>query len=172
VQTIRWMKHRKISDDTQNQGCGPDNSGTGADGIEGGWTRQQRNVRLPGLGEREVLRKWAGICGYLGAVMCGSQTFGGGPDGTWINQRAGGQNGCTIFAVFEVKKEISAYPGRSTQVSTSKPTSSPPSRLVVFESTAKRREADKSASQGSHAKSGTANGASSQRRDRHACTQR
>src|SRR5260370_41836 len=31
----------------------------------------------------------------------------GGPEGTWFNQRAGGQNGCRIFATFEIKNEIS-----------------------------------------------------------------
>jgi hypothetical protein len=44
----------------------------------------------------------------LGLSRLVMRRIGGGPESTRFNQRAGGQTECTIFAVLEVKKEISA----------------------------------------------------------------
>lgn len=64
-----------------------------------------------GLGEGEVLRKRARIWGNFELCWHGLQTFGGGPDETWFNQRAGGQKGCRM--PFSKLEEISAYEERT-----------------------------------------------------------
>jgi hypothetical protein len=47
------------------------------------------------------------ICvGPFFAMAGGSQTVGGGPDGTRFKQRAGERNGCTTPSVVKVKKEM------------------------------------------------------------------
>jgi hypothetical protein len=63
--------------------------------------------------------------GFLaGSGSCWRLTLCGGPEGRWLNQRAGGQNGCRIFAIFEIKNEISGRIALTRRVSLARPDAS------------------------------------------------
>lgn len=58
-----------------------------------------------GLGEGEVLRKWAGIRGHIGCAGAGHEPLEVAKMGTWFKQPTGGQEGLQYFPFLRPKRK-------------------------------------------------------------------